>query len=120
MDPRGVADQRTAGALSITTSNYYLRDIKAFFRWLVKDRRTAENPLSHLVAGDNDGLSRYVAHLEEENTYLREQNTVKDGQIGALLERDRETNLLINGLQRLLGPLLGAPERERDYPAGGR
>ena len=79
---------------------------------------TTEDSLSRLVAGNSDALSRYVAHLEGENAYLREQNTVKDGQIGALLERDRETNLLINGLQRMLGPLLSAPDRERNQMPG--
>jgi hypothetical protein len=29
--------------------------------------------------------------------------------IAALLERDRETNILVNQLQRMLAPLLGRP-----------
>jgi hypothetical protein len=32
-------------------------------------------------------------------------------------ERAHETNTLINGLQRLLAPLLAAPERVRDLHA---
>jgi hypothetical protein len=35
---------------------------------------------------------------------------VKDKTIEALLERDRETNHLIAGLQKMLTPLLGRPE----------
>jgi len=54
-------------------------------------------------------MSRYVAHLEGEDTYLRERNTTKDGQIKDLTERARETNHLIAGLQKMLTPLLGRP-----------
>jgi hypothetical protein len=56
---------------------------------------------------------RYMAHLEKENTFLREQNTV-------LLERVKETNILTGRLQEMLTPLLGASDRpaksnERDH-----
>jgi len=51
---------------------------------------------------------RYLTQLESENVFLKSQITSKDTQIAALLERDHETNALINGLQRMLGPLLGA------------
>jgi hypothetical protein len=59
---------------------------------------------------------RYVTHLEEENKFLREQNTV-------LLERVKETNILTGRLQEMLTPLLGASDRaakssERDHAAG--
>jgi len=54
---------------------------------------------------------RYVARLENENEFLRGQIAVKDKQIADQQERSHETNLLLNGLQRLLGPLLSAPER---------
>jgi hypothetical protein len=47
---------------------------------------------------------RYMAHLEKENTFLREQNTV-------LLERVKETNILTGRLQEMLTPLLGASDR---------
>lgn len=45
--------------------------------------------------------------LEDENTFLRDQIRTKDKQIDALLERDRETNILVRGLQEMLTPLLG-------------
>ncbi len=45
--------------------------------------------------------------LENENTFLRQQITVKDDQIKDLTERARETNHLIAGLQKMLTPLLG-------------
>ena len=68
---------------------------------------------------------RYVTRVEEENKFLRKQIEVKDGQIelkdktiGALLERDRETNILVSQLQRMLGPLLPAPKmKETAEPA---
>lgn len=60
---------------------------------------------------------RYVASLERENIFLREQVGVKDTQIGALLERDKETNTLIHRLQAMLAPLLTAPsERHHATP----
>jgi hypothetical protein len=43
-------------------------------------------------------MSRYVACLEGENGFLREQITVKDVEIKDLTERARETNHLIAGL----------------------
>ncbi len=59
-------------------------------------------------------VSGRVALLESENVLLREQKDfyrnqveVKDTQIAALLERDKETNYLVRGLQTMLAPLLG-------------
>lgn len=71
------------------------------------------NDMPRPVATD----ARYVAQLESENTFLKTQITTKDTQITALLERDRETNTLIQGLQRMLGPLL-APGRSDAGDAG--
>jgi hypothetical protein len=48
----------------------------------------------------------YVERLEGENEFLRGQIGVKDKTIEALLERDRETNHLVAGLQKMLTPLL--------------
>ena len=45
---RYLADLRTGG-LSVQTSNHYLRAIKQFSRWLVRDRRMPDDPLSHLA-----------------------------------------------------------------------
>lgn len=60
---------------------------------------------------------RYVAQLESENAFLREQNDKKDQQlerrdrqIEAMIERDRETNILIKGLQEFI-PRLPQPDR---------
>jgi hypothetical protein len=71
--------------------------------------------------------SRIVALLESANTSLREQNiffrdqlVVKDTQIAALLERDKETNYLVRGLQTMLAPLLGRGRSADDLNAHER
>jgi hypothetical protein len=51
---------------------------------------------------ESDFRERYIGHLETENSFLREQNTV-------LLERVKETNILTGRLQEMLTPLLGRP-----------
>ncbi len=63
-----LAAEREAGRLSIQTSNYYLRDLKSFCRWLVKDRRTGENVLAHL-SGQNAAVEdhRERRHLEPDD-----------------------------------------------------
>ena len=73
--------------------------------------------------GATGETSRYVAQLErqveiarDERDFLREQINRKDRTIDALIERDRETNYLVRGLQEMLTPLLGGPRH--DPPAG--
>jgi hypothetical protein len=73
------------------------------------------------VATDSD-TSRYVERLEheveqakDERDFLREQIDRKDRTIEALIERDRETNFLIRGLQDLI-PRLGMGRREPPEP----
>ena len=51
-------------------------------------------------------LEREVEHAKDERDFLREQIDRKDRTIESLLERDRETNFLIRGLQELI-PRLG-------------
>ena len=70
--------------------------------------------LSRQDATSPSDTSRYVAQLEREveradddRKFLREQIKTKDEQIAALLERDKETNFLVRGLQQMLTPLLG-------------
>ncbi len=43
-----LADLREKGK-SVQTSNHYLRAIKQFSRWLVKDRRASDDPLAHVA-----------------------------------------------------------------------
>ena len=70
--------------------------------------------LSRPVATESPDMSRHVARVESENEFLRKQIGVKDDQIKDLTERARETNHLIAGLQRMLSPLLGSPERREE------
>jgi hypothetical protein len=67
-------------------------------------RQTApESDMSGLVVV----LERENANLREQSEFFRHQIEVKDTQIAALLERDKETNYLVRGLQTMLAPLLG-------------
>ena len=54
-----LADLRSSGR-SIETSNHYLRALKMFVRWLVMDRRTNDNPVSHLSSMNADTDRRRV------------------------------------------------------------
>jgi hypothetical protein len=77
----------------------------------VDTQRQATTPtpdMSHYV----QRLEREVEHAKDERDFLREQVNRKDKQIDALLERDRETNILVRGLQEMLTPLLGPSRRE--------
>ncbi len=73
------------------------------------ERATNTNEQSRTDAALRGPEDRYVGLLEKENEFLRGQVTVKDSQIEALLERDKETNTLIHRLQAMLAPLLVAP-----------
>lgn len=57
-------------------------------------------------------LEREVEQAKDERDFLREQIDRKDKTIDSLIERDRETNILVRGLQEMLTPLLGGPRRE--------
>ncbi|MBX9582279.1 MAG: site-specific integrase [Gemmataceae bacterium] len=46
-----VAGQWAAGR-SVQTANFYLQAAKQFLRWLVRNRRVADNPLAHLTGGN--------------------------------------------------------------------
>jgi hypothetical protein len=85
--------------------------------------KTAQQPAanspeqSRTDASVRSSDDRYVTRLEGEVEFLREQIGTKDAQIKELTERSRETNVLIGGLQRLLAPLLSAPQQKdhRDH-----
>jgi hypothetical protein len=78
------------------------------------DRDIETEEIPERQSAPEPDTSDLVALLERENTTLREQSEffrdqikVKDTQIAALLERDKETNYLVRGLQTMLAPLLG-------------
>jgi hypothetical protein len=87
---------------------------------IIPERPSASEPdRSGLVAV----LERENASLREQGEFFRRQIEVKDTQIAALLERDKETNYLVRGLQTMLAPLLGRggsgePHPEDDQHAG--
>lgn len=103
---------------SVAAANRDLRSI-APANDSVRPTETAPEVPSRLVATEDSGTSRYVVGLEreveralEDRAFLHEQIKVKDTQIAALLERDRETNILVRGLQQMLSPLLGPVRRD--------
>ena len=80
---------------------------------------TTRDDTPRQLATDDKEVSRYVERLEreveqakDERDFLREQIDRKDKTIDSLIERDRETNILVRGLQEMLTPLLGAPRRD--------
>lgn len=99
---------------------------------------TTPHHLSRPVATEQAAtgeMSRHVTHLErelevardqrvqleqrlevadDERDFLREQINRKDRTIDSLIERDRETNFLVRGLQEMLTPLL--PNRRQEPP----
>ena len=85
-----LAAEREAGRLTIQTSNYYLRDLKSFCRWLVKDRRAGDNPLAHL-SGQNAAVESH-----------RERRHLEPDDFAALIEAARtgRTNRLLPGPDR--------------------
>ena len=79
---------------------------------VAEERSTIASPEGappNAPARPDASLDRYVVHLEEENKFLRQLNS-------ELLERDKETNFLIRGLQTMLAPLLTAPGERREAP----
>jgi hypothetical protein len=69
---------------------------------------TTDSDQSRFVAR----LEREVEQAKDERDFLREQIDRKDKTIDSLIERDRETNVLVRDLQHMLAPLLGPPRRE--------
>jgi hypothetical protein len=81
----------------------------------IPERQSAPEPdTSGLVAV----LERENVGLREQNEFLRRQVDVKDTQIDALLERDKETNYIVRGLQTMLAPLLGRGGNSDHRPDG--
>ena len=59
---------------------------------------------------------RQLEVARDDRDFLREQINRKDRTIETLIERDRETNVLVRGLQEMLTPLLGGGRRRDDPP----
>jgi hypothetical protein len=104
-------DEQQQDATTITDqSRLVAADIVPDLRQVEPREEGATSPdLSRQDATTPGILEKYVAQLEGEVEFLREENATKNAQIKELTERSRETNLLIGGLQRMLAPLLGSP-----------
>jgi len=61
---------------------------------------------------DAPDMSRYVARLEHDLERAEKEIDTKNEQIKDLLERDKETNYLVRGLQNMIAPFLGAGRRD--------
>lgn len=105
--------EELTGADSVATGHDASRHVATH---VAAQQNTSAQELGPATTGDT---SRYVARLEieleqakDDRDFLREQIDRKDKTIDALIERDRETNFLVRGLQEMLTPLLGGPRRE--------
>ena len=79
---RFLAELRSGG-LSAQTSNHYLRAIKQFSRWLVRDRRTNDDPLAHLSM-----MNVKVDRRHDRRALLPEEfaRLVEAAEVGPLIE----------------------------------
>jgi hypothetical protein len=76
-------------------------------RHSVPGRATSNNENEEKVSTTSNDTSRYVALLERDNEFLRDQVKKKDDQISDLSMRFSETQTLLGAMQRMLAPLLG-------------
>jgi integrase len=79
--PRATAEafrEQLCRGVGVQTANYYLRDIKSFCRWLVKDRRASENPLAHLSGRHASADVRHARRALSEEELLSILETARD------------------------------------------
>ncbi|MCA9058289.1 MAG: tyrosine-type recombinase/integrase [Planctomycetaceae bacterium] len=62
------------GGISIQTSNHYLRSIKQFTRWMVKDQRTNDDPLA------------FIAMMNVRTDRRHDRRPLTDAELKAVLE----------------------------------
>jgi hypothetical protein len=74
-----------------------------------QDRLNPDSDRPSIASSTAKTDDRYVELLERVSAAQASEIKIKNEQITALLERDRETNVLVAGLQKMLAPLLGAP-----------
>jgi integrase len=75
-----LAKQRADRSMSIKTSNYYLRALKAFCRWLVRDGRAAENRVAHLAMMNSNTDVRVERRTLEPDEFARLINAAESGE----------------------------------------
>jgi hypothetical protein len=143
---RRFCQQGTIDCRKVRTSNFselylidsasvdrHVKEIAETFPIVPRDLSAQDQPSPAVTGHDQPSPAvkiegthdvRYVALLEKVNAdqagqlkIKDEQLKIKDTQIGAMLERDRETNFLIRGLQTLLGlPDRRDSSTSRDIP----
>jgi integrase len=62
---------RRGRGVGVVTSNHYLVAVKAFSKWLVKDRRAAADPLAHLSRQNADADLRHPRRALREDAFGR-------------------------------------------------
>ena len=132
--PTSTGDRYLVAPYSVSRHIAQLNEIRAFTQQTTahdRPRQNATDPDLSRHVGTGHGRevestkpkevppppadTRYVEQLERENSFLRDQVSVKDNQIGELTQRAKETNILIQGLQNLFLALQPArPDRERE------
>ncbi|GDY10681.1 hypothetical protein LBMAG52_41690 [Planctomycetia bacterium] len=97
-EPTKDTDGNTIPGLSVASSNHYLTAIKGFARWLVRDRRSAENPLVHL------------SRLNGEDDIRCSRRSLSETEFGRLLKaaRDGKSVCGLTGVERELLYLVAA------------
>jgi hypothetical protein len=118
----GAASEETSHSVALGSEPSLLPDPP---RPSAVDRDKGTETIGKRQSASEPDTSGLVAVLERENVNLREQSEffrrqieVKDTQIAALLERDKETNYLVRGLQTMLAPLLGRGANADHRPDG--
>jgi len=104
--PRAIESIRALGALNSNPA--IARDSAQ--QPAMSDKQMQPNNSSSEPAMARYVEARYVERLEHDLERAEKENDTKNKQIEALLERDRETNYLVRGLQQMLAPLLAAPK----------
>lgn len=78
--------ERLCRGASVETTNQYLAHLKAFRRWLVRDRRMPDNPLAHVEASNNEVDRRH------------DRRELEAGELRRLFEVTRDSPRTFRGL----------------------
>ena len=93
---RFLADLRASG-FSVQTSNHYLRSIKQFSRWLVRDRRSSDDPLAHLAMMNSKVDRRHDRRALSPDEFSRLIEAAEQGPpIETISGRDRATMYVLS------------------------
>ncbi|MFM9963595.1 MAG: tyrosine-type recombinase/integrase [Planctomycetaceae bacterium] len=85
-NPKTDKDGEVIASLSVASSNHYLVAVKSFGHWLVKDRRSPENPFAH--------LSRMNARVDVRH----ERRALTQEELGGRIGTAEQSNETFRGL----------------------